>query len=142
MSTNDLRESVGAQRVAKPITEFGNFMDKLKPQLSLALPKHLNSDRMARLAMTAFSTNQALQRCSHQSIAASIMTAAQLGLERKAKPVLSLPEYIAERYGRDSSSPAPGDGQAVAEADRQPGGDRTASPYGPPRPVAKSKRRI
>ena len=81
MSTNDLRESVGAQRVAKPITEFGNFMDKLKPQLSLALPKHLNSDRMARLAMTAFSTNQALQRCSHQSIAASIMTAAQLGLE-------------------------------------------------------------
>jgi len=81
MSTNDLRQAVGAQRVAKPVTEFSNFMDKLKPQLALALPKHLTSDRMARLAMTAFSTSQHLQRCTHQSIAASIMTAAQLGLE-------------------------------------------------------------
>lgn len=81
MSTNDLRENVGAQRVVKPLTEFGNFMDKLKPQLALALPKHLNCDRMARLAVTAFSTNPALQRCTHMSIAGSIMTAAQLGLE-------------------------------------------------------------
>jgi recombination protein RecT len=64
-----------------PIANFSAYMDRLKPQMSLALPKHMNADRMARLAMTAFSTTPALQQCTFQSIAASIMTAAQLGLE-------------------------------------------------------------
>lgn len=63
------------------VTVFGGFMEKLKPQLALALPKHLSADRMARLAMTAFSTNAKLQECDQMSIAASIMTAGQLGLE-------------------------------------------------------------
>jgi recombination protein RecT len=60
---------------------FSSFMDKLKPQMALALPKHLTADRMARLALTAFSTSQNLQNCDQKSIAASIMTAGQLGLE-------------------------------------------------------------
>lgn len=64
-----------------PVAAFSNFMDKMKPQLSLALPKHLTADRMARLAMTAFSTSPQLQQCDPKSIAASIMTAGQLGLE-------------------------------------------------------------
>lgn len=64
-----------------PLTQFNSFMEKFKPQLSLALPKHLSADRMARLALTAFSTSPALQRCDPKSIAASIMTAGQLGLE-------------------------------------------------------------
>lgn len=63
------------------ITVFSNFMEKVKPQLALALPKHLTADRMARLAMTAFSTSQQLQNCDQKSIAAAIMTAGQLGLE-------------------------------------------------------------
>ena len=64
-----------------PVVAFSSFLDKLKPQIALALPKHMNPDRMARLALTAFSTTPALQECSSQSIAASIMTASQLGLE-------------------------------------------------------------
>lgn len=69
-------------RVAKsPVAQFSSFMDRLKPQLALALPQHMNAERMARLAVTAFSTTPALQACTAQSIAASIMTAAQLGLE-------------------------------------------------------------
>ena len=64
-----------------PVTAFGGFLEKFKPQLSLALPKHMNADRMARLALTAFSTTPALQQCTPQSIAASIMVAGQLGLE-------------------------------------------------------------
>lgn len=64
-----------------PIAAFGGFMEKIKPQLALALPKHLTADRMARLAMTAFSTTPKLQDCDPTSIAASIMTAGQLGLE-------------------------------------------------------------
>jgi len=74
----DIRDGKKAQN---PVVQFSAFMDKLKPQMGLALPKHLNADRMARLALTAFSSTPALQKCSMQTIAASIMTAAQLGLE-------------------------------------------------------------
>ncbi len=73
--------SIALQKQETPIAKFSGFMDKLKPQLALALPKHMNADRMTRLALTAFSTNANLQACSAQSIAGSIMTAAQLGLE-------------------------------------------------------------
>lgn len=66
---------------ANAITVFSGFMEKFKPQMALALPKHLTADRMARLALTAFSSSAALQRCDPKSIAASIMTAGQLGLE-------------------------------------------------------------
>lgn len=64
-----------------PVAEFSGFLDKFKPQLALALPKHMTADRMSRLALTAFSSNSALQKCTPKSIAASIMTAGQLGLE-------------------------------------------------------------
>jgi recombination protein RecT len=57
------------------------WLGKLKPQMQLALPKHMNVDRMARLALTAFSSNHKLAECTPHSVAASIMTAAQLGLE-------------------------------------------------------------
>ena len=81
MSTNQLREAAGGARNQSPVQAFSGFMDKLKPQLALALPNHLSSDRMARLALSAFSSSQQLQRCTHISIASSIMTAAALGLE-------------------------------------------------------------
>ena len=70
--------------VTKPgtqVAQFSGFLDKFKPQLALALPNHMNADRMARLALTAFSSSIALQQCDPKSIAASIMTAGQLGLE-------------------------------------------------------------
>lgn len=63
------------------LKELNGFMEKLKPQLALALPNHMNADRMARLALTAFSTNKNMQECTAQSIASSIMIAGQLGLE-------------------------------------------------------------
>ena len=64
-----------------PVVVFSNFLDKLKPQLALALPKHLTADRMARLALSEFSKNDKLQACDPKSIAASIMAAGTMGLE-------------------------------------------------------------
>ena len=86
MSTHALKQMAGSAPATtrgggSEVAKFSAFMDKLKPQLALALPRHMNADRMARLALTAFSSTPALQRCTPQSIAASIMTAAQLGLE-------------------------------------------------------------
>lgn len=76
--TNQNQVSTGR---TNPVAELSNFMSKLKGQMSLALPKHMNADRMTRLALTAFSTNPDLQLCTHDSIAGSIMVAAQMGLE-------------------------------------------------------------
>ena len=72
---------VSTERRPNPVAELSTFMGKLKGQMSLALPKHMNADRMTRLALTAFSTNPDLQLCTHDSIAGSIMVAAQMGLE-------------------------------------------------------------
>ena len=56
-------------------------MSRLKPQMALALPKHMNADRMARLALTAFSSSPEMQRCEFRTIASSLMTAGAMGLE-------------------------------------------------------------
>lgn len=70
-----------ATKDSNPVVAFSRFMDKFKPQMALALPKHLTADRMARLALTAFSSNSQLQECDPHTIAASVMTASTLGLE-------------------------------------------------------------
>ncbi len=81
MSTSQLKAAATGKPPANPLVALSSFMDKFKPQLALALPKHLTADRMARLALTAFSTTPALQQCEPRSILAAVMTAGQLGLE-------------------------------------------------------------
>ena len=81
MSSNQLNAAVTGKVARSPAAQFSDFMDKMKPQMALALPRHMNADRMARLAITAFSASPELQACSVQSIASSIMIAVQLGLE-------------------------------------------------------------
>lgn len=76
MSTNAV-----AERQQNPVKEFNAFMERLKPQMALALPKHMNADRMARLALTAFSSSRDMQACEFRTIASSLMTAGALGLE-------------------------------------------------------------
>src|ERR1035437_847790 len=66
---------------ASPTAKFSQVLERMKPQMALALPKHMSADRMARLALTAFSTSKALQNCRTDSILSSLMTATQLGLE-------------------------------------------------------------
>ncbi|MCW3678790.1 recombinase RecT [Burkholderia cenocepacia] len=80
MSTATLKQ-VATGKKDNPVASFSSFLDKFKPQMALALPKHLTVDRMARLAVTAFSSTPKLQECEPKTIVASIMTAATLGLE-------------------------------------------------------------
>lgn len=70
-----------AEKQVNPVAKFSKFMDGFKAQMTLALPKHMHADRMARLALTQFSSNPKLQECDPHSIAGSIMTASTLGLE-------------------------------------------------------------
>lgn len=64
-----------------PLGTLNNYFTKHKGQLAAALPKHLNPDRMIRLALTAFSQNKAIAECTPESIFASVIMASQLGLE-------------------------------------------------------------
>lgn len=69
------------QVAVSPAKTLNDFMEKYKGQIALALPKHISADRMVRLAMTSFSQNPGLQKCDMHSIFASVIVAAQLGLE-------------------------------------------------------------
>ena len=80
-STTSVEKIARGEKPESQVAKFSRFLDKMKPQLALALPRHLNADRMSRLALTAFSTTPALQECTPDSIAGCIMIAAQLGLE-------------------------------------------------------------
>jgi recombination protein RecT len=70
-----------SQIVLSTTKELSDYLGKSKQAIALALPKHLNPDRMLRLALTAFSTTPKLRECTAQSILASIVVASQVGLE-------------------------------------------------------------
>lgn len=61
--------------------DLQKYLEKSKSAIAMALPKHLNPDRMMRLAMTAFSTTPKLRECTARSILSSIVVASQIGLE-------------------------------------------------------------
>lgn len=79
MSNNSL--SVTKDTVLTKPKDLSDFLAKSKQAIELALPKHLNADRMLRLTLTCFSTTPKLRNCTAHSILASTVLASQLGLE-------------------------------------------------------------
>lgn len=69
-----------AEKRPEAIDTLRSLMTKLKPQLSMALPKHLPADKLIRIAITACQKNPTLLECVPVSILGSIMQCAQLGL--------------------------------------------------------------
>jgi recombination protein RecT len=57
------------------------MLEKAKPQIALALPRHLSADRMLRISMTSIRRTPQLLSCNPQSLLGAIMQASQLGLE-------------------------------------------------------------
>lgn len=64
----------------KPKTLVG-WINSMKPEIERALPKHVDADRIARIAITTIRTNKDLQSCEPMSFVAALMQASQLGLE-------------------------------------------------------------
>lgn len=58
-----------------------DLLVKSKASIAAALPRHIDSDRFARIALTEFKKNPKLKECDPMSFLAAIMTSAQLGLE-------------------------------------------------------------
>ncbi|WP_081895127.1 recombination protein RecT [Mesoaciditoga lauensis] len=64
-----------------PYKNVQDLLKRMAPEIQRALPKHLDADRIARIALTEMRKNPKLLNCSNTSLLGAIMTAAQLGLE-------------------------------------------------------------
>lgn len=51
-----------------PAKTVGAYLDKMQLQIAKALPKHMNADRLARIALTTIRTNPKLLECSIESL--------------------------------------------------------------------------
>lgn len=58
-----------------------SMIERMKPEIAKAIPKHMTADRMARVATTLVRQNPALLRATPESFLGALMTCAQLGLE-------------------------------------------------------------
>ena len=81
--TTALREAATGNAVAKKEApkDFPAMLDQWKGEIALALPRHLNADRMARIALTCFRNVPKLGDCDPKSVFAAVIQAAQLGIE-------------------------------------------------------------
>lgn len=71
----------GSAEVGRPVDGVRRALELLKPQMAMALPRHLTPERLVRVAMTAIQNTPKLLECNRTSLFAAIMTCAQLGLE-------------------------------------------------------------
>lgn len=78
----DLEKTQLATQDKKPATlaELINS-PKIKNQLAMALPKHMSSDRMARIVTTEIRKTPALADANMQSFLGAVVQCSQLGLE-------------------------------------------------------------
>src|SRR6056297_818539 len=68
-------------RDSSPQKTVFNYLEKMKPEIERALPRHIGADRMARIAYTTIRTTPKLLKCSMGSLMGAVMQAAALGLE-------------------------------------------------------------
>lgn len=88
MSITDTRAAVArraentgqvAQQNAQPT--LAQQIDRMRPEIARALPKHMDADRMARIALTTLRKTPKLANCSPESFLGALMTCSQLGVE-------------------------------------------------------------
>lgn len=60
---------------------FPALIATFRDEIAVVLPRHLNADRMARIALTEFRRTPKLANCDPKSVFAAIVIASQLGLE-------------------------------------------------------------
>lgn len=69
------------QKTVKPEQTLNALLKRMGPEIQRALPKHMDADRIARIALTAVRTTPKLLECDQTSFLAAIMQSAQLGVE-------------------------------------------------------------
>ena len=72
--------TTAAKKESKPKTII-DLVQLSKNQFANALPKHINTDRFVRIAITTIRQNPKLAQCNQESLLGALMVSAQLGLE-------------------------------------------------------------
>ncbi len=92
MTTTQNAVAVRNERQQQNAASLRTFIERLTPEIQRALPKGLDGDRIARIALTLLRTDmlacnakrtpdKALVNCSQESFAGALLTASALGLE-------------------------------------------------------------
>ena len=76
--TAQKKETTVVEKKPKTIIDL---VQSSKNQFANALPKHINTDRFVRIAITTIRLNPKLAQCSQESLLGALMVSAQLGLE-------------------------------------------------------------
>lgn len=69
------------QQLADKQKTLAQQIERMKPEIARAIPRHLNPDRVARIAVTVMRRTPKLAECTPESFLGALMTCAQLGLE-------------------------------------------------------------
>src|SRR6185369_356853 len=77
----EAKKSTQLAPIEQKAMSIRTMLEKAKPQIRMALPRHLDADRMLRISMTSIRRTPALLSCNPQSLLGAIMQASQLGLE-------------------------------------------------------------
>lgn len=77
---------------------LATVVQRMQPEIARALPKGMDADRMARLALTVLRQTPKLADCTAESFAGALLTAAALGLE----PGINGEAYLVP-HGRECS---------------------------------------
>lgn len=78
---NNIRRATNAAEKPAETPGFPAMLEQYKGEIARALPKHINPDRMARIALTAFRMSPKLGECDPRSVFAAVIQSSQLGLE-------------------------------------------------------------
>lgn len=76
-----LASRAAAVEKKEPPKTIEQYLMQNQEIISQALPKHMNAERLTRMALTVIRTNKMLKQCTMPSLAGAIMQAAMLGLE-------------------------------------------------------------
>lgn len=79
MNTTPTKDAIQKRDQTQPT--IGQYIKQLQPEIQRALPKGLDADRIARLALTVVRQTPKLAQSTPESFAGALLTAAALGLE-------------------------------------------------------------
>lgn len=82
-----------------PAPTIAQVITRMQGEIARALPKHMDADRMARLALTVVRRTPKLAECTPASFAGALLTAAALGLEPGVNDEAYLVPYEDRRAG-------------------------------------------
>jgi recombination protein RecT len=80
-TVNDVKNALAPQAAEKRPATLSQLIEQMRPEIARALPKHMDPDRMARIALTLLRQTPQLGQVVPETFLGALMTCSQLGLE-------------------------------------------------------------